>query len=102
FYQAALNAFTIVSALALWQRLGVYAFALGYTAGAWVQLGIVYYAARLGRGTASATRADVSWREILAKPAFFVVYAAGLGLNITFTRSYATHAGPGMAAALDY
>ena len=36
------------------------------------------------------------------KPAFFVVYAAGLGLNITFTRAYATHAGPGMAAALDY
>ena len=34
-----------------------------------------------------------SWREILAKPAFFVVYAAGLGLNITFTRAYATHAG---------
>ena len=36
------------------------------------------------------------------KPAFFVVYAAGIGLNITFTRAYATHAGPGMAAALDY
>ena len=31
-----------------------------------------------------------------------MVYAAGLGLNITFTRAYATHAGPGMAAALDY
>ncbi|HWC97441.1 MAG TPA: lipid II flippase MurJ, partial [Candidatus Sulfopaludibacter sp.] len=30
------------------------------------------------------------------------VYAAGLALNITFTRAYATHAGPGMAAALDY
>ena len=28
--------------------------------------------------------------------------AAGIGLNITFTRAYATHAGPGMAAALDY
>jgi putative peptidoglycan lipid II flippase len=38
----------------------------------------------------------------LAKPLFFVVYAVGLGLNITFTRAYATHAGPGMAAALDY
>jgi len=31
-----------------------------------------------------------------------VVYAAGLGANIIFTRAYATHAGPGMAAALDY
>jgi putative peptidoglycan lipid II flippase len=47
-------------------------------------------------------RCEVHWREILAKPAFFVVYAAGLGLNMTFTRAWATHAGPGMAAALDY
>ncbi len=39
---------------------------------------------------------------MLGKPAFFVIYAAGLGLNIIFTRAYATHAGPGMAAALDY
>jgi putative peptidoglycan lipid II flippase len=39
---------------------------------------------------------------MLGKPAFFVVYAAGLGLNVTFTRAYATHVGPGMAAALDY
>jgi putative peptidoglycan lipid II flippase len=44
----------------------------------------------------------VRWREILMKPAFFVVYAAGIGINIIFTRAYATHAGPGMAAALDY
>ena len=36
------------------------------------------------------------------KPAYFVVYASGLALNVTFTRAYATHAGPGMAAALDY
>src|SRR5205823_3310199 len=42
------------------------------------------------------------WRDLLAKPAFFVVYAAGLGANIVFTRAYATHSGPGMAAALDY
>src|SRR5581483_6582822 len=31
FYQAALNACTIVCALALWKVFGVYAFALGYT-----------------------------------------------------------------------
>jgi putative peptidoglycan lipid II flippase len=102
FYQASLNLCTIVSALALWSRLGVYAFPLGYTLGAWVQLAMVSYAARAGLQTAGVPRAGIGWREILAKPAFFVVYAAGLGLNITFTRSYATHAGPGMAAALDY
>jgi putative peptidoglycan lipid II flippase len=102
FYQAALNVFTIGGALCLWKFVGVYAFAIGYTAGAWAQLAIVYFAARRGLDTAGAPVCEVRWREILTKPAFFVVYAAGLGLNITFTRAYATHAGPGMAAALDY
>jgi putative peptidoglycan lipid II flippase len=102
FYQAALNLFTIVAALALWKALGVYAFALGYTIGAWVQCGIVWFAARSERAPAGHTASPMPWREILGRPSFFVVYAAGLGLNITFTRAYATHFGPGMAAALDY
>jgi putative peptidoglycan lipid II flippase len=102
FYQAALNAFTIIGALSLWKFLGVYAFAVGYTAGAWAQLAIVWFAARSSLATAGAPHCRIHWREILAKPAFFMVYAVGLGLNITFTRAYATHAGPGMAAALDY
>lgn len=102
FYQAALNAFTIISALALWKTLGVYAFALGYTLGAWAQLGIVWFASRSSVRGEAAEEAPLAWREILSKPSFFVVYAAGLGLNITFTRAYATHIGPGMAAALDY
>jgi putative peptidoglycan lipid II flippase len=101
FYQAALNVFTIIGALSLWKFLGVYAFAIGYTVGAWAQLSIVWFAARSGLDTA-APPCEIHWREILAKPAFFMVYAVGLGLNITFTRAYATHAGPGMAAALDY
>ena len=102
FYQAAINVFTIVGALTLWRVIGVYAFAAGYTAGAAAQFAIVYFAARSGLDTASAPASDKPWGEILAKPAFFVVYAAALGLNIIFTRAYATHAGPGMAAALDY
>ena len=102
FYQAALNLFTIIGALCLWKWLGVYAFAIGYTAGAWAQLAIVWFAARHRLDTAGAPSCHIHWGEILTKPAFFVVYAAGIGLNITFTRAYATHAGPGMAAALDY
>ena len=54
FYQAALNVFTILGALTLWKLLGVYAFAIGYTAGAWAQLAIVYFAARSGLDTANA------------------------------------------------
>jgi len=103
FYQAALNACMIAGALALWKFFGVYAFALGYTAGAWVQLAIV---SRWGAPIGSRAQVNhlprPSWRELVAKPAFFVVYATGLGANIVFTRAYATHAGPGMAAALDY
>lgn len=102
FYQATINICTIAAALALWKFFGVYAFALGYTGGVWAQLGIVWLAARRGLEGAGAAECEIHWREILAKPAFFVVYAAGLALNITFTRAYATHAGPGMAAALDY
>jgi putative peptidoglycan lipid II flippase len=102
FYQAALNICTIAAALVLWKWLGVAAFAAGYLAGAWVQLVIVYIAARRGLDTSGDPKCDIHWRELLAKPSFFVVYAAGLGLNITFTRAYATHVGPGMAAALDY
>ncbi len=102
FYQAALNVFTIIGALSLWKLLGVYAFAIGYTAGAWAQLAIVWFAARSGLDTKTAPQCQIHWKELLAKPAFFVVYAVGLGLNMTFTRAYCTHAGPGMAAALDY
>ncbi len=121
FYQAALNAFTSIAALALWKFLGVYAFALGYTLGAWVQLGIVWFAARPAGGlwgrlktcgglathrqrglptgaqdaslphslepAVSTDCETIHWREILTRPAFFVIYAAGLGLNVIFTRA---------------
>lgn len=102
FYQAAINVFTIGGALCLWKFVGVYAFAIGYSLGACAQLAIVWFAARRGLDTSNLPPCTVHWREILMKPAFFVVYAAGIGLNITFTRAYATHSGPGMAAALDY
>ncbi len=102
FYQATLNLCTSVAALTLWKLLGVYAFAIGYTAGSCVQLAVVYYASRNSCRRKTAARSNVHWAELLAKPSFFLVYATGLGLNVTFTRAYATHAGPGMAAALEY
>ncbi|MGO9228828.1 MAG: murein biosynthesis integral membrane protein MurJ [Bryobacteraceae bacterium] len=102
FYQGVLNVFTIAGALLLWRAIGVYAFAIGYTAGAFAQLAIVWFATRRDLAHAAAEPCAISWREIAAKPGFFVFYAAALSLNIVFTRAYATHAGPGMAAALDY
>ncbi len=102
FYQAALNLCTIACALSLWKMLGVFAFAVGYTTGSALQLAIVYLSTRRQRAEAKAAVCELRWREILARPAFFAFYAAGLALNITFTRAWATHSGSGMAAALDY
>ena len=102
FFQAALNVCTIVCALVFWKALGVYAFAVGYTTGAAAQLVIVFIATRRQRSQAGAADCDLPLRQILLKPAFFAVYAVALALNITFTRAWATHAGSGMAAALDY
>lgn len=102
FYQASLNLFTIIAALALWNWLGVYGFAIGYTIGAWAQFGVTYLAARTSLTPGFVPPCLTPWSELLAKPLFFLVYAGGLALNVTFTRAYATHAGPGMAAALEY
>ena len=102
FYQASLNVFTILAAVSLWKVAGVYAFAIGYSAGACAQLAIVSYVGQEQLKGPDLPRCDLRWSQILAKPAFFLVYAVGLGLNITFTRAYATHAGSGMAAALEY
>jgi putative peptidoglycan lipid II flippase len=107
FYQAVLNVFVIVGALVLWRPFGIYGFAIGYTVGAFVQLGIVWWFARrswrrLGEVQSDTTEADHSTGELLAKPGSFLVYAGLLALNILVTRAYATQAGPGMAAAFDY
>jgi len=102
FYQASLNVFTIACALGLWRLLGVYGFAIGYAAGAWVQLAIVYSASRSSLAAPDAQEHGIDWRALLAKPVSFLVYAGVLGLNIIITRAYATHTGPGMAAAFDY
>ena len=102
FYQATLNLFTVIGALSLWRVLGVYGFAIGYTAGAWTQYAIVYLCARKGLRTRNLPACHVHWREILTRPVTISIYAAGLALNMVFTRAWATHAGPGIAAALDY
>jgi putative peptidoglycan lipid II flippase len=102
FYQAGLNVCTIAGALSLWHVLGIYGFAIGYSLGAWSQYALMHTAARRGLDTDDLPPCEIHWRDLLAKPSFFLVYATGIALNITFTRAYATHAGPGMAAALEY
>jgi putative peptidoglycan lipid II flippase len=102
FYQASLNLFTIFGALSLWNVAGVYGFAIGYTLGAWAQFAVVYFSARHNLKLENVPPCEVDWRHILTRPGTIMVYAGALAANITFTRAYATHAGPGMAAALEY
>jgi putative peptidoglycan lipid II flippase len=102
FYQASLNVFTIAGALSFWKVLGVYGFAIGYSIGAWVQFAVVYFSARAGLDVRNLPMCELHWRTIMARPGSILIYSTILALNITFTRAYATHAGPGMAAALDY
>jgi len=102
FYQACLNVFTIAGAVSLWRMLGVYGFAIGYTVGAWVQFAVVYFSARAGVDHQNLPAPKLHWREILSRPMAISLYAVCLALNIVFTRAWATHIGPGMAAALDY
>jgi len=102
FYQASLNICTIACALGMWKALGVYGFAIGYTAGAWLQFGIVYFAARSPLSLKGLSPSVSSWKELITRPGSFLLYAGLVALNITITRAYATHAGPGMAAALEY
>ncbi len=102
FYQASLNLFTVIGAIGLWRLLGVYGFAIGYSIGAWVQWGVVHYFVRADLKTTDLPGCKVPWREILARPITVLFYAVSLALNMVFTRAWATQAGPGMAAALDY
>jgi putative peptidoglycan lipid II flippase len=102
FHQATLNVFTIIGALSLWKVVGIYGFAIGYTAGACIQLAMVYSAARKGLMLESAPACQIPWREIVSKPASILFYSIFVSLNFTATRAYATQVGPGTAAALDY
>jgi putative peptidoglycan lipid II flippase len=102
FHQATLNALTIVCAVSLWKVIGIFGFALGYMAGAWTQFAVVYWATRPNLPSESPLPCTIHWREIVSKPASILFYSGFLSVNIIATRAYATHIGPGTAAALDY
>jgi putative peptidoglycan lipid II flippase len=102
-YQACLNGGTIVAATTLWRVIGVNAFVVGYTSGAAVQLAVTWWFSRdLRRAPRDENRAHVSLAQVLTKPGLFLLYVGLIASNILVTRAFATHAGPGMAAAFDY
>ena len=100
-YQLCLNVSTILFALVFWQAIGEYGFAVGYTVGAAVQLFVTWYVSRDLR-TVPSGRIAIPSGEILSKPGFYLLYAGLMSANIVLARAFATHAGSGVAAALDY
>jgi putative peptidoglycan lipid II flippase len=102
FNQACLNLFTIAGAVALWNVAGIYGFAIGYTVGAFVQFLFVYFSARGLAGPVGARLSTTPWKELVAKPGTFLIYAGLISMNVIVTRAHATETGPGMAAAFDY
>ncbi len=102
FYQACLNTFTIAGALLLWPVAGIYGFAFGYLVGSCVQCALVLWHTRVYRRLPASPNFPTPWRELIAKPGSFLIYAGLIAFNLIVTRAHATQAGPGMAAAFDY
>jgi putative peptidoglycan lipid II flippase len=100
-YQLCLNGSTVVFALLFWRAIGEYGFAVGYTVGAAIQLGATWYASRDLRASRPEP-ISLAPGEILSKPGLYILYAGLMSANIVLSRAFATHAGSGMAAALDY
>ena len=98
-----LNVFTILGAVTLWKVVGHLRLRHRLhgrrvdPAGAWC----IGRRARIC-GMSRCPPCEIHWREIVSKPASILLYSGLLALNITATRAYATHVGPGTAAALDY
>jgi putative peptidoglycan lipid II flippase len=104
-YQACINGCTIIGALTLWKVIGVEGFAIGYVAGAALQLAITWLSSREFCPALASEKhrfGETPLREILRTPGLFLAYAGLLAANIMVTRAFATHAGPGSAAAFDY
>lgn len=100
-HQTCINVATTVGAVFLGKVMGVNGFAVGYTCGAALQLLLTWRASRDLRSAPQAALA-VPLSEVLLKPGMFLLYGGLIAANIVVTRAYATHGGPGMAAAFDY
>jgi putative peptidoglycan lipid II flippase len=103
FHQGTVNLCTILAALVLDAHdHSATGFALGYAAGAWIQLaGARWIAWGVVRSRAAVPEA-VHWSKLVGGPAPVLCYAGLIGLNPVVTRAVASIYGPGATAAFDY
>ena len=99
---ATVNVATILGALLLYDRWGVYAFAFGYTVGVWLQLAINYLYARPLLAQQPEKTERLSIRQVLSAPGGILVQAMALEVNVAITRAYASTFGLGMTAAFEF
>jgi len=102
FHQGVVNLSTILTAVALESRLPGVGFALGYAAGAWLQLAAAYAISRPLLRLRPEGSEKVRLAELLAGPAPVLCYSALIALNPVVTRAVASTFGPGSTAAFDY
>jgi putative peptidoglycan lipid II flippase len=96
FYQAVLHLATIVCGLAGFAAFGPASFAAGYALGAWVQMAVLWRAARGGVET------PVSLRKVVRPALPVILYSGLIALNPVISRAYASTWGPGVTAGFDY
>jgi len=103
FHQGVINLCTIVTAVALEaHNHSATGFAVGYAAGAWIQLAAAHWIARRSVLARPGAPATIDWSKLLAGPAPVLCYATLIGLNPVVTRALASTHGPGATAAFEY
>jgi putative peptidoglycan lipid II flippase len=102
FHQSVVNLTTIAVAALFAVRYGPFAFASGFVAGAWLQLGAVWWNARdvLSRQMPPADR--LGWWFALREPLPVLLYSVLVGLNAVVTRAFASTFGVGATSGFEY
>ena len=105
-HNAIVNVATIVGALVLHERIGVYGFAAGYVLGSWLHLGIAYFVAKPALHahvpTQSGRSRPIDIWTLLSGPGPIMGQAFAMEANTAVSRAYASTFGLGMTAAFDY
>jgi putative peptidoglycan lipid II flippase len=101
-HHAAVNLVTILAALLLHRRFGVFSFMIGFSVGSWIQMGMTWLYTRKLIAEQSAVARHFSVMDLLRGPGPVLGQALAVELNTAVSRAYASTFGLGMTAAFDY
>jgi putative peptidoglycan lipid II flippase len=102
FHHAAVNVVTILAALFLHGRFGVFSFVIGFSAGAWFQLALTHLYTRPLIAEQTAASRNLHLMDLLRGPAPVLGQAMAVELSTAVSRAFASTFGLGMTAAFDY